>query len=330
MRVLVFSAGWCSGCVAMKPALAAAGAGFETLDVDANPQATAAFNVTALPTLIRLVDGRETARASGARDVSGLRRFRDSGGVEPAPCCPIVPPSTGLPPVESFGEASTVIGPVRRRPAVRRSTRPSPLPARTHAQQTTPPRTEQSRPLRRRAGREPRSDRTPDRKTLQLCGQVRKTLEYVLSGETGDDLLRQLYVADVMPAPDASRLLATLAPIDPRADLDSVAVMEKLGFAQPLLRSAVARAINRKKVPDLTFTLAGPAFGLPDPAVATPQIGEPRTVRLPPVNAAVRRWTPTPCSPPPPRSEPAPTPAPKPTPTRKSDPRGEPGLPRAE
>ncbi|NNJ27530.1 hypothetical protein [Alienimonas chondri] len=120
-----------------------------------------------------------------------------------------------------------------------------------------------------------RGERTPDRKTLQLCGQVRKTLDYVLSGETGDDLLRQLYVADVMPAPDASRLLATLAPIDPGSDLDAGAVLEKLGYAQPQLRSAVARAINRKKVPDLTFTLAGAAFGLPDPAAATPEIGEP-------------------------------------------------------
>ena len=118
-------------------------------------------------------------------------------------------------------------------------------------------------------------ERRPDRKTLQLCGQVRKTLDYVLSGETGDDLLRQFYVADVIPAPDASRLLATLAPIDPHADLDAGAVMEKLGFAQPMLRSAVARAINRKKVPDLTFTLAGPAFGLPAPDDAAPQIGEP-------------------------------------------------------
>ena len=78
-RVLVFSAGWCRACQTMKPALAAAGAGFETVDVDADPQAAAAFGVTALPTLIRLVDGRETTRTSGARDVSGLRRFRDAG-----------------------------------------------------------------------------------------------------------------------------------------------------------------------------------------------------------------------------------------------------------
>ncbi|MEM9701471.1 MAG: hypothetical protein AAF907_03390 [Planctomycetota bacterium] len=113
-------------------------------------------------------------------------------------------------------------------------------------------------------GRGPGGGRAPDRKTLQLCGQVRKTLDYVLSGETGDDLLRQLYVADVMPAPDASRLLATLAPIDPRADLETGAVMEKLGYAQPLLRNAVAQAINRKKTPDITFTLAGPPAGVFD------------------------------------------------------------------
>lgn len=117
-------------------------------------------------------------------------------------------------------------------------------------------------------------DRTPDRKTLQLCGQVRKALDYVLSGETGDDLLRGLYVVDVLPAPDASRLLATVAPIDPRADLDAGEVLEKLGHVQPMLRSEVARSINRKKVPDLTFTLAAPG-GAPD----GPQPDDPEPVQ---------------------------------------------------
>ena len=78
-RVLVFTSKRCPSCAAMKPALAAAGAGFELIDVDADPRTAAAFGVTAVPTLIRLVDGRETARASGARDVSALRRFRDGG-----------------------------------------------------------------------------------------------------------------------------------------------------------------------------------------------------------------------------------------------------------
>ncbi|MFH5804807.1 thioredoxin family protein [Alienimonas sp. DA493] len=78
-RVLVFSAGWCRACVAMKPALAAAGPGFEVIDADAHPEVARAFRVTALPTLVRLAGSRETARASGARNVSGLRRFRDEG-----------------------------------------------------------------------------------------------------------------------------------------------------------------------------------------------------------------------------------------------------------
>ena len=115
--------------------------------------------------------------------------------------------------------------------------------------------------------------REPDRKTLQLCGQVRKALDYVLSGETGDDLLRGLYVQDVLPAPDASRLLATVAPLDPQADLDLGVVLDKLDRVQPMLRAEVARSINRKKVPDLTFTLAGP------PAAMTPEIGEPEPPR---------------------------------------------------
>ena len=99
--------------------------------------------------------------------------------------------------------------------------------------------------------------RPADRKTLQLCGQIRKTLEYLLSGETGDDTLRQLYVQSVDPAPDASRLLVTVSPIDRTAPPDPIKVLEKLGFANGFLRAGVARAINRKKVPDLSFTVSG-------------------------------------------------------------------------
>jgi thiol-disulfide isomerase/thioredoxin len=78
-RVLVFSAAWCPACVTMKPALAAAGPGFEVIDHDANPAVVAAYGVTRLPTLVRVVGGRETARAVGVRGVSGLQRFRDAG-----------------------------------------------------------------------------------------------------------------------------------------------------------------------------------------------------------------------------------------------------------
>ena len=79
-RVLVFTAGWCAACRGLKEAVGAAGAGFELIDVDADPQTAAAFGVTAVPTLVRLVEGRETGRTAGPRGVSGLRRFRDGGG----------------------------------------------------------------------------------------------------------------------------------------------------------------------------------------------------------------------------------------------------------
>ena len=79
-RVLVFTAGWCPSCRGLKAAVGAAGAGFELIDVDADPRTAAAFGVTAVPTLVRLVDGRETGRTAGPRGVSGLRRFRAGGG----------------------------------------------------------------------------------------------------------------------------------------------------------------------------------------------------------------------------------------------------------
>ena len=87
-RVLIFTADWCRGCAGMKPALAAAGPGFEVVDVDARPDLAAAYGVTAVPALVRLVpdpDGgpgggaRETARSLGPRDAAGLRRFLADG-----------------------------------------------------------------------------------------------------------------------------------------------------------------------------------------------------------------------------------------------------------
>ena len=79
VRVLVFTAPWCRACGPLKAALPAAGGGFELVDADADPATAAAFGVSAVPTLIRLEAGRETARTTGPRDAAGLRRFRDGG-----------------------------------------------------------------------------------------------------------------------------------------------------------------------------------------------------------------------------------------------------------
>jgi ribosome-binding factor A len=105
--------------------------------------------------------------------------------------------------------------------------------------------------------------RRPDRKTLQLCEQVRHTLEYVLTGELDDDQLRMLYVAKVEPAPDADRLLVTVVPLTKALQPDPVQVTTRLHANAPRLRAAVAAAISRRKVPDLLYR-----FVETDPAAA--------------------------------------------------------------
>src|SRR3954471_15239209 len=108
------------------------------------------------------------------------------------------------------------------------------------------------------------SDRgKPDRKTRQLCSQVADTLGDVLAGQSGDDVLRGLYVVNVVPAPDASRLLVTVAAL-PGEGPDPVAVLEHLELASARLRCEVAAAITRKRAPTLTYRYAmtpGPTDG---------------------------------------------------------------------
>ena len=101
-----------------------------------------------------------------------------------------------------------------------------------------------------------RSQEGPDRKALQLCHQVAETLEEVLA-ECGDVVLQALRVLDVEPAPDASRLLVTVA-VDATPDdtLDPCNVHDHLVRASGHLRSEVAGAITRKRAPVLVYRLA--------------------------------------------------------------------------
>jgi len=110
------------------------------------------------------------------------------------------------------------------------------------------------KPSRRPADRS--GSRRPDRKTLQLCEQVRQTLEYVLTGELDDDLLRMLYVAKVEPAPDADRLLVTVVPLTKDERPDPAEVMARLHDRAGQLRTSVGEAISRRKVPDLLYVFA--------------------------------------------------------------------------
>jgi ribosome-binding factor A len=85
-----------------------------------------------------------------------------------------------------------------------------------------------------------------NRKALQLCRQVERALSVPLEGE----MLRDLLVHSVMPAPDSSRLLVTFHYTGP-ADLNDVEAALRNAHAR--LRSLVARSIHRRKTPELCF-----------------------------------------------------------------------------
>jgi ribosome-binding factor A len=98
----------------------------------------------------------------------------------------------------------------------------------------------------------------PDRKTLQLCSQIADTLNYVLTGELDDDVLRNVYVERVEPAPDVSRLMVHVSPLDPGDPTPPSVILQHLHEASPQIRSEVAASIHRRKTPLLEFCVSLP------------------------------------------------------------------------
>lgn len=84
---------------------------------------------------------------------------------------------------------------------------------------------------------------------MQVAGEVRRTIDMVLA-ESTDGRLTGAYVAEVTPAPDASRLLVV---IEVPAGTDVDAAHQMLGEMHGFLRSEVAGAIDRRKTPELFF-----------------------------------------------------------------------------
>lgn len=103
------------------------------------------------------------------------------------------------------------------------------------------------------SGRSKRSSQ----KTAQLCRQVFRAVSLAL-GACGDDVLRELGVVDVEPAPDASRLLVRVSIPAPGAQVTLPDVLARLERAGGFLRRQVAAAITRKRAPELLFTFAPP------------------------------------------------------------------------
>jgi ribosome-binding factor A len=102
------------------------------------------------------------------------------------------------------------------------------------------------------------------RKARQLCCQVRKTLDLVLSSETEDELLVSLRVVAVTQGADASRLIVTVAADVPPDQFDPGGIATRLAAIQGRLRCEIAAAITRRKTPVLTFQVVPPAETFPE------------------------------------------------------------------
>src|SRR6516225_7205930 len=87
-----------------------------------------------------------------------------------------------------------------------------------------------------------------NRKTLQLCRQVERALSVALEGE----ILRDLSVQSVVPAPDSSRLLVTFVYTGDES-VESADVLAALHGHYAKLRGEVAASIHRRKTPELSF-----------------------------------------------------------------------------
>lgn len=101
--------------------------------------------------------------------------------------------------------------------------------------------------------------RTAGRKDLALCKQVMRALNDALQAEAREALLRELVVRHVEPSPDATRVRVHIEPSAAAARAGAAQVMASLGRSAGFLRTQVAQAITRKRVPSLVFTLMGEA-----------------------------------------------------------------------
>ena len=99
----------------------------------------------------------------------------------------------------------------------------------------------------------PSREQRGDRGARRLCSQVRETLTFALAGSCRDEVLQSLYVADVAPAPDATRLAVTLIAFDP-ALIETARA--RVALVAAMLRSEVAASIHRRRAPELVFRVA--------------------------------------------------------------------------
>lgn len=96
-----------------------------------------------------------------------------------------------------------------------------------------------------------RDDRGRARALGSLCREAERAIAYALAC-VADPALQGLVVRAVTPAPDATRLcIDVVAPLGVDLDATSAALVRATG----VLRTELARALQRKRTPTLTFVL---------------------------------------------------------------------------
>ena len=90
-----------------------------------------------------------------------------------------------------------------------------------------------------------------DRKSLQLCSQVRWALEYEINESL--DSHEAVTVSAVLPAPNTSNLLVVLETLETISWEQAACIERKMALRANALRAIVAHSIQRRKTPSLTF-----------------------------------------------------------------------------
>jgi|GEM_PF-6472024 len=93
--------------------------------------------------------------------------------------------------------------------------------------------------------------RSTNRKTLQLCEQVREALSWVIGSAIGDERLALCRVQAVEPLARGNRLLVK---VSVPAEVSVAEVVDRLAVVAPTLRAEVAQSIHPRKVPELVYT----------------------------------------------------------------------------
>jgi hypothetical protein len=90
-------------------------------------------------------------------------------------------------------------------------------------------------------------------KAQQLCKQVERAAAVTLAGECEGEALLGAAVALVEPAPDSSRLRATVVLAPGKVAEDLAQARAALARSAASFREEVARTIHRKRVPEIVF-----------------------------------------------------------------------------